>query len=243
MTRKAISTGDSDVGASLQSKADASLPPRRGRGRPAGSKNKKRHLGLTDSEQMALEESRRLVQANLTAGQVVNRAQIKTAVTGGTFAQKAHLDRIAKLEEKEANATEKLLNTYEEYVHVCEDQLDRASPERREELERTMLPHPHDVEVDYIKREVRINGPFTTLERREWNAIKADLNSLKQRMLDLRFEVELDPDNEDLQWFYTSCLDKYLTACEYLPIRHQPAPLPVWKSGKDIDWYPRSMAA
>lgn len=226
-------SAQADTGSSSQPAA-----PKR-RGRPRGSKNRIKTDGLTESEQLALEESRRIVQqeSQLTAFQVVARAQIKTAVNGGTNAQKSHLERIAKLEQKQLDARAKRLDEAEHYVRIAEYALEIATPERRSKLESFLLPHPHDVEVDYDKGVVRVRGPATTLERREWNRHKEDLAWVRQTVLDLRIEVELDPANEakqvDMMWFF----HMYLNCIELLPERHRPEPLPSWASRKMIPWW------
>lgn len=209
----------------------ADLPAKRGRGRPKGSRNKKRYLGLTESEQMALEESRRVVQAgtNLTATQVVNRAQIKTAATGGTMAQKSHLERIAKLEQKQYDATQKLLETAEEYVRLAELSIEQANDRGIQDFERHLLPHPADMEVDFEKREVRFRGPATTLERRIFNEAKAAAAEERQWLLETRTQLENTPCDWRLQFLYLWRNDRYLTYFEKMPERHRPESLPRWQ--------------
>ena len=102
----------------------------------------------------------------MEATRAVNRAQITTAAKGGTNAQKAHFarhDRIAQKIEDTLNAE---LEGWEGYVRLCENALDGLTPEQRTELEKVMLPHPDDVEVDFGMGEVRILGPTTSLQRR-----------------------------------------------------------------------------
>ena len=208
-------------------------------GRPKGSKNKPKPGDLTPSERMALEENKRIVQAGtrLTAGEVVERAQIKTAATGGTNAQKAYLARIAHLEQKERDAIDKRLSTWEEYVRLCEELLDRASPERREQLERAMLPHPGDVEADFAKREVRILGPATSFERRQYAAIHNELSDSLDYILRVRAEIEANQTDWSLQAHYIEAVSKYADTAALFPERHRPPRVSPWPAAQTFPWW------
>lgn len=208
-------------------------------GRPRGSKNKIKRDGLTESEHLALEEGRRIVQADLklSATQVVNRAQIKTAVAGGTNAQKAHLERVAKLEQKQSDAVDNLLVGWEIYVRGAEIDLEFIAPENREKFERALLPHPADVDVDFVKRVVNINGPATTSERRQWAASLAALARIRRNLLEMRIQIEADPTDRGLVYVYTKVIDKYLTAVEAYPERYQPERLPLWEARRTMKFY------
>lgn len=239
MVKKASDIEAAQLGSAPAGSGSMVQPIKRKRGRPPGSKNKPKLHDLTPSEQIAIEESRRIVQAEhkLNATQVLTRAQIKTGVQGGTMAQKAALERIAKLEQKQRDAEDKRLEQAEEYVQFCESLLDRASPDQRLRLERVMLPHPEDVEVDFRKREIRVRGPVNSFERREWRALKADLEQLREDVIDLRSELEREPNDRILQWQYTKMLFGFLDVRDVLPPRHQPEPLPAWEAQSSIKFW------
>ncbi|UAK25504.1 hypothetical protein [Sphingomonas nostoxanthinifaciens] len=126
----------------------------RQRGRKRGSKNKpKTPLGLTDNERVALEEAERLMTTKsgevMETSRAVSRSQIKTAVLGGTNAQKAYLTRLDTIQQKKRAAEEANLLAWEEYVQATEHRLDMATPEERQYLDERLLPHPADIEVDF----------------------------------------------------------------------------------------------
>lgn len=214
--------------------------PARQRGRRRGSKNKpKVPTGLTPSELVALEEARRIVRKedNLDAIRTVNRAQIKTAVQGGTNAQKAVLARHDAIERKQREAEDAALASAEAYVRRCEELLSDADTDEREELERHMLPHPADIEVDFAKREVRVLGPATTMERRQWNRMLDLLAKYRSAIVGLRRQVEQSPEDIKKQLAFDIYNHRYLGYCEKLPERYRPKPLFKWEALPDIKWY------
>jgi hypothetical protein len=213
-------------------------------GRKLGSKNKpKKQDGLTEAEQIAWEESFRSVPTSsgeMEANRAVNRAQIKTAAQGGTNAQKAHLARLDAIAQKKHVALEKRLAEWETYVQTAEDMLDRATPEQRLALEKALLPHPADVEVDFSKGEVRFSGPVTSLDRRHWKDSMAAYGELRTLALRYRKMVEKSPRDVGLQTLYFRAVDCFLSASEDLSPRYRLAPLPKWTKRRNIPfWFDR----
>jgi len=224
----------------LMGQASPEIAAKRGRGRPKGSKNRPKNDALVPCERLSLAESRRKVieGSDFTALQLVERAQIKTGAKGGTNAQKAYIDRITKLEQKDRDATDKRLAEAEGYVRLAEMYIRLAPDHLRERFESKLLPHPSDVEVDFEKRTVRILGPATTLERRRWDALKLEVLEERDLVLDLRKQVEQDPGSASRQLTYTAVICRYLDIIECFPERHRPAPLPLWRERDAITWHP-----
>lgn len=215
--------------------------PKRQVGRKKGSKNKpKLPPGLTESERMALEEAKRLVGppgSQIETACAVTRAQAKKGVQGGTNAQKAYLARLDSIQRKKKEAEDAQLAIWEEIVRLGEELLERASPEQRAELDRNLLPHPCDIDVDWQKRTVRISGPANIRERRICRQCVEHLETLRTSLMKMRLEIEAAPTDWNKQFLYYHMNEKFLNLWDLLPERMRPAPLLRWHPRKVLFWF------
>ena len=208
-------------------------------GRPVGSKNKlNRHgPGLTASQQIALEEATRPVKTSdgqMPALRAVNRAQFVAALKGGSNAQRNFLDRIEKIQAKQAVEQQALLLQYEEYKQIYEMHKEIATKRELAIIYDNLLPHPEDVEVDFEKGTVVIHGPSSTRQRKYMSQALAALAQIRALVFELRRDVAAHPSDRGLHYLLADCTDRFMRKNDRLPERYRLKRLPIWKRGADI---------
>jgi len=208
-------------------------------GRPLGSRNRKKKAipGLTPSEQIALEEASRAVgtsNGEMEAIRAVNRAQLKTAADGGSNAQRDYINRTARLEQKSFDQRQALLQSLEEYKRQYEYHQLTLDDEQMRRLERMLLPHPDDIEVDFARGAFSIKGPSTTQERKIWNEGLAAHARMQSLVLECRRAVLADPSNPAVHMTLLDCTDRFMRNNDKLPERYRLKRLPIWKEGGNL---------
>ena len=208
-------------------------------GRPVGSKNKmKRHgPGLTASEQIALEEATRTIKTSdgqMEALRAVNRAQFVTAIKGGTNAQRAALERIERIQARQAAEQQALLLRCEEYKQQYEIDKGVLTKRKLAFIYDNSLPHPEDVEVDFEKGTVVIHGPSSTRQRKYMNEALATLAKIRALVFELRRDVAARPSDRGLHYLLADCTDRFMRKNDRLPERNRLKRLPIWKRGADL---------
>jgi hypothetical protein len=205
-------------------------------GRPLGSRNRKKAAGRTFAERLALEEAERAVTTSdgeMSALRAVLRSQHVHAIKGGSNAQRDAINRALKLDQEQDREQLATLHKFEEYKRAC-DEHKVLNAERFSKIETLLLPHPDDIEVDFIARSVRVFGPLNTKERKLWDEGLAALVALRDMALDYRRKVAANPDDAELHWVLLRCTNMFMRNNDKLPQRYRLKPLPIWKKGKSL---------
>ncbi|MGX7927868.1 DUF5681 domain-containing protein [Tsuneonella sp. HG094] len=207
------------------------------RGRPLGSKNKKKRAsGLTAAEQILQDEMSRQIASSsgpMAAFTAVIRAQLKTAGKGSPFAQRDLIDRAMQVEQKIQDEQLAILVKFESYKRQC-DEMRLYHPEEFAKLEPLLIPHPDDVEADWSKRTVKIHGPANAKEAKVWKELLDTLAKMRALVFEYRRRVAADPMDVDLNLTLLRCTHRFMRHNERLPERYQLRRLPVWRKGKTL---------
>lgn len=208
------------------------------RGRPLGSKNKKKAVpGLTPSEQIAVEEAARMVKTSdgeMPALRAVNRAQFVTAIKGGTNAQRNAIEHIERIEAKKAAEHSAAMLKCEEYKQQYEAHKAIANERQLAYIYDTLLPHPEDVEVDFDTGTIAVFGPANTKERKLWNEGLAAHAKMRALVFQFRREVAARPNDRGLHLLLADCTDRFMRNNDRWPQRYRLKRLPIWKRGADL---------
>lgn len=206
-------------------------------GRPLGSKNKKKRRvpGLTPSEQIALDEAQRVVKTSdgeMPALRAVNRAQMVTAIKGGTNAQRYAIEHVEGIEAKLAAEHRAAMLKWEEYKQLYEALKQIGS--HLVLVYDAAVPHPDDVEVDFDRDTVAVHGPANTRERKLWGQALAAHAKMREMVFKIRREVARDPLNPQLNLELLDWTDRFMRHNDKLPERYRLKRLPIWKQGKKL---------
>lgn len=206
-------------------------------GRPLGSKNKKKRppRGLTPSQQIAWEEAHRAVKTSdgeMPAVRAVNRAQLVSAIKGGTNAQRNSLDHIERIEAKSAAELRDAMLKCEEYKQHYEALKQCGS--HLASIYDGLVPHPDDIEVDFSTLTIKVHGPATTRERKIWNEGLAAHAKMREMVFQIRREVARDSLNTGLNLELLHWTDRFMRNNDKLPERYRLKRLPIWKQGEKL---------
>jgi Family of unknown function (DUF5681) len=138
------------------------------KGRPRGSLNKP--LGPDRLKEIILAEAYRSIKVNEGKRQIsvpmvtaVMRALAVNAARGQLRSQQLFTKMLSETEQARAVQIERLFDAAAKYKVEWEDELDR-----RERLGITgpePIPHPDDIQVNFVTAEVRFTGPMTRREK------------------------------------------------------------------------------
>ncbi len=168
------------------------------KGRPRGSKNKVKLPALHEErlKSIILEEAYRTVAINDVNGtvtipiaQAVVRSLAVNAAKGNQRAQRLFTQLLAATETANKQLHDEWLDTAITYKTEWEREIERC---KRLGIEpHNPLPHPDDIVIDMRTGEVRIKGPMTPEEKKEWDWLRdrkaefqKERDELKQLLID-----------------------------------------------------------
>lgn len=148
------------------------------RGRPRKQRKEEREPALSFAAQRAnqllmseayrpvtIREGERVIE--LPAIQAVFRSMGVSAMKGNRFAQRTLADLVREVEEEDRKLNLEYLDASMDYKIRWEKEIERC---RKAGLpEPQPLPHPDDVIIDVRKGTVRMAGPMTAEEKKEWD--------------------------------------------------------------------------
>lgn len=145
------------------------------KGRPRGAKNKVPALNEERLKSIILEEAYRSINVNdgnqqvtISMAQAVVRSIALKAAKGNERAQRLFTEMVSTTERENARQHNEWLETAINYKVDWERELKRRERLRITGLEEP-LPHPDHVIIDMSTGSVRIVGPMTPEEKKEWD--------------------------------------------------------------------------
>jgi hypothetical protein len=170
------------------------------KGRPKGSKNRTRLPALNEErlKSIILEEAYRAVSINDASGsvtipmaQAVVRSLAVNAAKGNQRAQRLFTHLLAATETANKRLHDEWLETAITYKTEWESEIERC---RRLGIEPPRpLPHPDDIVIDMRTGTVRITGPMTPEEKKEWDWFRERKADFHQELIELRQMLIDDP--------------------------------------------------
>lgn len=152
-------------------------------GNPKGRPRKKKkmtdrcsELGSEPAREMLRHEAYRMVTIRegdqfieMPTIQAVFRAMGVSALKGNRFAQQMIADMVRQVEADDRQSKMELFETAVDYKANAEEEIRRARQLGQPEPE--ILPHPDDIVLDINTGSVRIRGPQTKEEKKEWDRL------------------------------------------------------------------------
>lgn len=173
------------------------------KGRPRGSKNKAKLPALHEErlKTIILEEAYRTVAINDANGtvtipiaQAVVRSLAVNAAKGNQRAQRLFTQLLAATETANKRLHDEWLETAITYKTEWESEIARC---RRQGIEPpNPLPHPDDIVIDMKTGTVRIKGPMTPEEKKEWDWLRERKVEFQKELAELRQLLVDEPDYE-----------------------------------------------
>lgn len=173
------------------------------KGRPKGTRNRPKLPALNDERLKAiiLEEAYRTVSINdgrgpvsIPMAQAVVRSLAVNAAKGNQRAQRLFTETLAATETANKRLHDEWLETAITYKVDWEREIDRC---RRLGIEPpNPLPHPDDIVIDMKTGQVRIKGPMTKEEKKEWDWLRERKAEFERELKELQELLVDEPDYE-----------------------------------------------
>jgi hypothetical protein len=173
------------------------------KGRPKGSKNRTRLPALNEErlKSIILEEAYRAVSINDASGsvtipmaQAVVRSLAVNAAKGNQQAQRLFTHLLAATETANKRLHDEWLETAINYKSEWDHEIERC---RRLGIEPPRpLPHPDDIVIDMRTGTVRITGPMTPEEKKEWDWFRERKADFQQELAELSELLVEEPNHE-----------------------------------------------
>jgi hypothetical protein len=203
LSRRPISS-DYEVGYRKPPVATQFAPGKSGnpRGRPKGSKNRKKLPALHEErlKDIILEEAYRTISVNDANGpvtipmaQAVIRSLAVNAAKGNQRAQRLFAELLASVEGANRRLHDEWLETAINYKVEWERELERRNALGINAPE--PVPHPNDIIVDMKTGLVQIKGPMTAEEKVVWDRARKRKEECDRTIAELEHLLEQKPDH------------------------------------------------
>ena len=173
------------------------------KGRPRGSKNKRRGLAEERMKDIILDEAYRGItvrdghrNVTLPIAQAVMRSIAVNAARGQHRAQRLFAELLVSVETANRALQDRLLDGAIDYKVQWERELERRSKFGITDLP-DPLPHPDHVKVDFRTGHVHFAGPMTKEEKIEFDDLIRTKEVLRDGIRDLQAILETEDDQQE----------------------------------------------